>query len=212
MTFSETLTLESKTHPGVTVTLRRLGLGRRIDLDTRTLPYRQRRRKLELDFPAATTKEEDLERQIEIAQQKLAAVPANEAAGVIEKDLLPLQAELAACSTPETKDKRSALNLEYALIEGMIRVEMIRASVLSIAHCLPDSQPGELDGMTVDQLLDFGPPDLSAEIYATISPDARLQGGASPNSKSPSISGAVEKASPENTTAPTVEAVLVASI
>jgi len=169
MPFSPTITRESTALPGVKFTIRRMGLSRRTDLDFETLKLRQRLRELEADHPPRTDQEKELSEQLAIAVRKAGAVSAAEYDGVMKADVEPLAAELAACVPADVKKARSVLNEEYVQVENRISAAWIRAGFVSI-------EGGDVDGMTAEQLLDYGPPALAGEIYEALTSDARLGG------------------------------------
>lgn len=195
MSFSPTITRDSAALPGVQFTVNRIGIARRAAIDQATLVSRQRLRELELDYPQRSKKEEALAEQLEIAQRKLAAVPEEQQAAVLKDDVMPLAEELASLASPEVQKQRRVLDEEYATVQGHIRCSWVRAGLVSISG-------GEVDGMTVDQLLDYGPIELADEIYRAVTTDGRLAGPAAKNSSSPGTSGAVEPSATIRITAP----------
>ncbi len=195
MSFSPTLTQESQTVPGVKFTVHRMGFGRRTDLDFKTLKLRQRLRELEAEQPPDTPREKELREQIGIARHKASAVPEAEMEAVIANDLLPLLRELNDAADTETRKRRSTIHEEYSIVESRAREEWIRSGLVAI-------EGGEVDGMTADQLLDYGPSELAAEIYNFIASDGKLNGEERKNSQSPTTSDAVAGGISPNTTAP----------
>ena len=173
MPFSPTLTHESKAVPGLTFTVHRLGLGRRTDIDFQTLAFRQRMRELEADYPPASDQEQEIQKQIEIAKKKALAVPDDQFDAVMKKDVEPLGKELDAAIPPEVKKRRAVIDEEYGQVDLRIRAAWIRNALISIDQ-RTNAGPGELDGMTADQLLDYGPPALAQEIFARLQDDGRL--------------------------------------
>src|SRR5690348_13200439 len=121
MSFSPTITLNSETHPGITVTLHRIGLGRRADIDIQTLEFRQRLRELEMEYPPQSPKEEELAEQLAIAQKQLARASEEgmEATRTVVKNIAR---DLTAAATLETRKKRQVLDEEYMTIQGKIRL------------------------------------------------------------------------------------------
>ena len=198
MPFSPTLTHESKTVPGVTFTVHRMGLGRRVDLDQKTLDLRQRLRELEADNPPPNDREKIIGEQLEIAKKKALSVPPEEFDGVLENDIKPLADEMVAAGDPEVRKKRATLNEEYSLIDAKIRLAWIRAGLIGIAGA-------DMDGMTADQLLEYGPSVLAQEIYQALSTDGIVRGEAAKNLQSPTTSGAPVVGEIPPTTALSVE-------
>jgi len=202
MPFSPTITRDSTALPDVKFTIRRMGLSRRTDLDFDTLKLRQRLRELEADHPPRTDKEKELSEQLAIATKKALAVSAEESEAVMKADVEPLAAELAACVPAEVKKARAVLNEEYVQVENRISAAWIRAGFVSI-------EGGDVDGMTAEQLLDYGPPALAAEIYEALTKDARLGGTERGNSSSPITSGEAAGGEKKTSTAASVEALPV---
>lgn len=182
MPFASQIPHDSKALPGVKFTVHRIGFGRRTEIDMATLAFRQRMRELEADYPQPSDQEKPLMEQLAIAERKALAVPADQLDPVMESDVVPLQKELAAVIPEAISRKRGLLNMEYAAVDRLARAEWIRAGLVSI-------EGGELDGMTADQLLDYGPPDLAQEVYAALIEDGRTRGESSKNSQSLSTSG-----------------------
>jgi hypothetical protein len=198
MAFSPTITHDSKSLPCVRFTVHRIGYGRRVGLDMKTLSLRQRLRELEADSPPETPKEKELSEQIAIARKKALALPSEQWDAVIKQDLDPLLAEYRTSADSETRKLRSSLTEEYQSIVNQIQMVWIRDCLISI-------EGGELDGMTVDQLLEYGPPPLAQEISEALVNDGRLTRDAAKNSPSLGTSGAVVPAQATITTAPTAE-------
>lgn len=182
MPFSPTITHESKTFPGVQFTVHRMGYGRRTELQQKTLELRQRLRELEADNPPPNDREKILNEQLEIARKKALAVPPEEFDGVLQNDIKPLTDELVLAGDPAIRKKRAVLNEEYAMVDAKVRMEWIRAGLVSVTG-------GDLDSITADQLLQYGPPELSQEIYAALDSDGTTRGEAAKNSQSPTTSG-----------------------
>jgi hypothetical protein len=204
MSFSPTIVHDSKAVPGVRFTVHRMGFGRRTDLDFQTLNLRQRLRELEIDNPPDTPREKELQEQIAIARKKALLVPPEEIDAVISADIVPLMADLAAAADPETKKRRAVLNEEYITVESRIRERWIRAGLVSI-------EGGEFGGMSADELLQFGPAELAAEIYQAIASGGKLSGAETKNSSSPTISGAPVGGEKTSTDAPNAEPLLSAT-
>ncbi len=171
-----------------------MGFGRRTDLDFATLAFRQRLRELESDHPPRTDQEKELAEQLGIATRKALGVPADEYLAVYKKDVVPIEEELKACVPPEIQKRRAVLNEEYVAIESRIQAAWIRAGLVAISG-------GGLDGMTADQLLDYGPQELALEIYGALASDGRLGGSKIPNSGPLTISGEVVGGTSPSTTA-----------
>lgn len=182
MPFDPTVSIASITRSGVTFTVRRMGLGRRTDIDFATLALRQRLRQLEADHPPRSDREKDLAEQLEVANRKALAVPPEQFQDVMQKEVQPLADELAAAATPEVRKERAVLNEEYVQVENRIRAAWIRAGLVAI-------EGGDLDGMNADQLLDYGPPALALEIASALTSDGRLDGAERKNWQSLTISG-----------------------
>jgi hypothetical protein len=136
--------------------------------------------------------------------------------------VVDLSAELEACAPPATKKQRMVLNEEYVQVEARIQAEWIREGLISIlqrragedesdwrkrkAPLPADAGDDDVDGMTADQLLEYGPQELAREIYRALIGDGRLDGAATKNLLSPIISGAVADGGSQSTTAPNAEA------
>ncbi len=198
MPFAPTLTHDSKVQPGVKFTVHRMGFGRRTDLDFATLAFRQRLRELESDHPPRSDQEKELGEQLAIAQRKAFAVPADQYDAVLKADVEPLAAELAACVPADVKKRRTVLNEEYTQVEARIQAAWVRAGLVSI-----DGDP--LDGMTAEQLLDYGPQELALEIYGALIGDGRLGETGRGNSLSPGTSSGQADGASRNTTATPAE-------
>ena len=198
MPFAPTLTHDSTAVPGVKFTVHRMGFGRRSDLDFATLAFRQRLRDLEADHPPRSDQEKELGEQLAIANRKALAVPMDQYDAVLKADVEPLAAELAACVPADVKKKRAVLNEEYQQVEARIQAAWVRAGLIAI-------EGGELDGMTADQLLDYGPPELAVEIYGALIWDGRLGESSTKNSLEPgTFSGQADGESPNTTAIPAV--------
>ena len=198
MPFSPTVTHDSNSLPGVQFTLHRMGYGRRVDLDQKTLSLRQRLREIEADLPLPNDQERLLSEQLEIAKKKAAAVPAEELLDVLHKDVLPLAGELAAAGDPATRRKRASMNEEYSTVEAQVRIFWIRAGLISI-------EGGQVEGLTADQLLEYGPPVLAGEIYDALASEGALRGQSAGNWQSPTTSGAPVGGETATTIAPSAE-------
>jgi hypothetical protein len=184
MSFASEITHNSKSLPGVRFTVRRMGWGRRSDLDMQTLKLRQRMREIEQEYPPQTKEEIELTRQLQAATKKATSVPEAEQEAVLVNEVMPLEEELRRLPLPtETRKARAAADTEYAAVDAQIRPFWIRAGLISI-------EGGDVAGMTADQLLDYGPPALASEIYTALIGDGRLTVDESKNSPSPSISDA----------------------
>lgn len=191
MSFSKTITHDSKAVPGARFTIHRMGFGRRVDLDMKTLALRQRLRELEVESPPPSDLEAELHRQIAVARKKAAAVPEDEVDAVIERDLFPLLDELRKAQEAagiDVKKKRLVSQEEYSQVETQIRVAWIRDGLISIEHEAGDGE--SCAGMTADELLQYGPPGLALEIYDALAADGKLAGPDAKNSHSPIIFGA----------------------
>jgi hypothetical protein len=187
MSYDPTLTLDSESLPGVKFTVQRIGFGRRTELDLATLKFRQRLRELEMDSPQPSPKELDLQEQLELAKKKALEVPEADMAEVIRKDVLPIAEDLANAAPLEVRKQRKVIDEEYLTVHSQIRAVWIRRSLVSISG-------GEVDGMTADQLLDYGPQSLAQEIWSALSQSGRLTSEQAKNSPSPTISAGPEKA------------------
>jgi hypothetical protein len=212
MSFSPTITHDSAAVPGLKFTVRRIGFGRRADIDSQTVKLRQRLRELELDYPPQLAREKELARQLEVATKKAEAVSAAIETGeatsadfdrVLHDDVEPLAQQVADAAAPEDRKRRKVLDEEYSAVQAQIHCFWIRSGLVSIEHG-PD---GEFDGMTADQLLDYGPPALGREIFDAIARGGRVAGKELDSLKSPGTSGAAVPTSAINTTAPAVEPV-----
>lgn len=177
-----------------------MGFGRRTDLDFQTLKWRQRLRELEAENPSDTAREKEIREQIGIAQQKAKAVPEAEVDGVIANDLLPLLRDLNEAADVDTRKRRSVIHEEYSTVECRIREEWIKAGLVKIEH--PVGVGECYDGMTAAQLLEYGPPELAAEIYQAVATDGKLSGEERKNSQSPITSDAGMGGANQDTTAP----------
>jgi hypothetical protein len=205
MSFSPTFDRTSFAVPGVTFTVRRMGFARRTDLDFKTLAYRQRLRELEADHPPRSEEEKLLSEQLAIAVRKALAVPPEEYDAVVKADVDPLKEQLEAVIPQAIKRQRMVLNEEYVQVEARIQAEWIRAGLVAIVHREGDLPvPDGLDGMTPDQLLDYGPQPVAMEVYRALLSDGRLDGQASLNLSRPTIFGAPVDGEKKSTTAPNV--------
>jgi len=210
MPFASTITHNSETLPGVSFTLRRLGLGKRTDIAFATLKFQQRMRELEADYPPYSDKEKELSEQLSIARRQVEEVSADQK-GAALLVAAEITAELEAACPPGVKGPRDVIDEEYRIVDARIRVEWIRAGLIQIKDSREGIAPEDcLDEMTVDQLLEYGPPSLAQEIYAALAGDGQLRGAASKNSASPTTSGAVVGGESRNLTAPPVAVVPVA--
>lgn len=210
MSFSPTITHDSATVPGLKFTVRRIGFGRRADIDSQTTKLRQRLRELELDYPPQSPREKELARQLEVATQKAEAVSAAIAAGdatvadferTLREDVEPLAQQVADAAAPADRKKRKVLDEEYSAVQAQIHCAWIRSGLVSIEH-QPD---GDYHEMTADQLLDYGPPALGREIFDAIAGNGRVAGKEAESLKSPGTSGAAVPTPTINTTAPAAE-------
>jgi hypothetical protein len=229
MPYAATITRDSNAVPGVKFTLHRMGFARRTDLDFQTLKFRQRLRELEADSPPRSEQEKLLNEQLSIAIQKSKALQfaqgeETEAAARAEaklqmppdefaervaahaaalEDVVSLSGDLEASIPSATKAKRMVLNEEYVQIEARIQAAWVRAGLVSIMHRKGDEPVADgLDGMSPDQLLDYGPQALTIEVYGVLIVDGRLDGAAIKNSSAPITSGGVVDGAKTSTTAP----------
>lgn len=193
--FSPTNTVKSIKIPDVVFTVHRIGFGRRSDLDMKTIQHRQRLRELELDYPPQGEQEKQLNEALQIAYRKASLVSAEQYNAVIEKDVEPLQKELIAAIPLDVRKRRAALDIEYQAVDQLVRREWIRAGLVKI-------EGSDVDGMTADQLLEYGPPELADEIYEALSNDGQLTPPQIKNSPSPGTSGAVAGETNESINAP----------
>jgi hypothetical protein len=214
MSFSPTITHDSAAVPGLKFTVRRIGFGRRADIDSQTVKLRQRLRELELDYPPQSAREKELARQLEIATKKAEAVSAAIEAGeataadfdrVLHEDVEPLAEQVADAAAPADRKRRKVLDEEYSAVQAQIHCFWIRSGLVSIEHKVGVGDC--FDGMTADQLLDYGPPALGREIFDAIATGGRLAGKEAESLKSPGTSGAAVPTSTTNTTAPAAEPV-----
>lgn len=195
MSFSPTITHDSKTAPGTRFTVHRMGFGRRTDFDFQTLTHRQRLRELETDYPPPSDKEKEITEALEIAKRKALAVPADQFESVIENDVKPLGVELAAAVPAETRKRRAVIDEEYQMIDARIRTQWVLSGLIAIAG-------GDADGMTAEQLLAYGPPELALEIYEALTSDGRLKETERKNSPSPNTSSEAAGGPTASSTAP----------
>lgn len=172
-------------------------MGRRTDIDLSTLGVRQRLRELEADYPPPSDVEKPLVEQLAIATRKALAVPADQLDAVWQADVVPLKAEFDAVIPADVARKRSLLDLEYAAVDRLQRAEWIKAGLVSIAG-------GDVDGMTAEQLLEYGPEELAQEIYAALVEDGKLRGAGTQNFRQPGTSGEAAAGQSPNTTAENV--------
>lgn len=194
MPFAPTITYDSETAPGVKFTVHRMGLGRRTDAGFAALKPNQRLRELEADYPPQSDREKELTEQLEIAKSKSLAVPEDQFQAVLKGDVMPLAEELAAAIAPEVKKARLVIDEEYKLCDAQVRAQWIRSGLISI-------DGGELDGMTPEQLLAYGPQELAQEIYGVLADDGKLRGAKTKNLQSPTTSGEVAGGESQSTTA-----------
>jgi hypothetical protein len=198
MTFAPTITHTSQALPGVTFTVRRIGFSRGVEIDFATLALRQRQRELEADYPPFSDAEKEIAEALEIAQRKAYAVPMDQFDAVVDNEVKPLAAELNAAAPVEIKKRRAVIAEENRIVNARIRAQWIRSGLVAIAG-------GDVDGMTADQLLEYGPPALALEIYEAVSPDGHLQGPETKNFSSPITSGQVVGGESPNTIAPAAD-------
>lgn len=184
MSFSPTIKHESSAVPGTTFVVHRIGFGRGTEIDFQALTHRQRLRELEADYPPPSDKEREITEALEIAKRKALAVDKEQFEAVVEADVKPLATELAAAIPADVRKRRAVLNEEYQVVDARIRAVWIRSGLISISG-------GEVDGMTADELLDFGPPQLAQEIYEALTSDGRLKGSDPKNLPSLITSGPV---------------------
>lgn len=192
--FSPTITLDSKTQPGVRCILHRIGFGRGTEIDFASLADRQRLRELEADYPPLSDQEKALNEALEIAKRKSLAVPEEDFERVLQEDVKPLADELYAAITTDVRKRRAVLDEEYRIVDARIRAQWVRSGLISI-------DGGELAGMTAEQLLEYGPPGLAMEIYESLATEGRLKGAQIPNLRSPTTSGQVAGGESPNTIA-----------
>jgi hypothetical protein len=218
MPFAPTITHDSTSQKGVKFTVHRIGLGRRTDIEFQVLKHSQRMRELEADSPQATDQERDLREKLAIAYRKASAmldaakglppeqageaIKAHEA--VVAEEVDPLTKELTASIPLDVRKARAVIDEEYNAVDSRVKAAWITAGLISIS-C------GDLDGMTAEQLLDYGPPELAVEIYTALINDGKLRGAETKNWQSPTISGPVVDGASQNTTAPDVEVPLAAT-
>jgi len=178
----KTLTKESVIVPGVKFTVRRMGYGRRVDVEMETVKLRQRLREIEAERPPLTPEEEDLVNQLRLANRKAAAVPADQAGAVIIGEVEPIMRKLRELTTPMDRRKRAVLDEEWRCVEQTAHPAWLQAGFISV-------EGGGFDGWTVADLLDSAPPELTGEIYTAITEQSLLTANESKNLPSLGISG-----------------------
>jgi hypothetical protein len=170
----KTLTKTSTVIPGVTFTVRRMGYGRRIDVEMETVKLRQRLREIEAERPPLTPEEEDLLNQLRLAQRKAMAVPADQADTVLTSEVEPIMKKLRSLTTPENRRSRAVLDEEWRCVEQTAHPAWLRSGFVSI-------EGGGYDGCTVEDILLDAPPELTGEIYAAITEQSLLTANESKN-------------------------------
>ncbi len=185
--FARTIRHNSQSLPGVSFETHRMGLAKRVEVDGKTLAIRQRMAEIRAEYPPHSEKELDLIDQIQLAARKADAVDDAEVPAALA-EIRRIEADFRAAASPETRQKRAALDAEWAQLDSLARLEWIRAGLVSI-------DGGEFSGASVEDVLEFAPVDLMAEIYRAIAGDGQLSPDAAKNSPSPSISRPAEATS-----------------
>ena len=192
----KTLTKDSALMPGVKFTVRRMGYGRRIDVEMETVKIRQRLREIEAERPPLTPEEEDLINQLRIAQRKVAAVTPDQVAAVIAFDVEPITRKLRELTRPEDRQKRASLDEEWRCVEQTAHPAWLRSGFVSI-------EGGGFDNWTVEEFLLDAPPELTSEIYTAITEQSLLTENESKNLLSPGTSGTPVAGQTSDSTVPT---------
>jgi hypothetical protein len=161
MTFSPVYTLESKTCPGVTVTLRRMGPKRRAELELKTATARAQCRQ-------ALAESEKLDAQVQSAldavpgfRDAVAALPEAERSALTPAIIGMIPDEVWTISALNSDAKARASAVERAEIQPA----MVISAVQSIAG---------IDSYTAEMLCDAGPDELFAEVVVAINENAYL--------------------------------------
>ena len=197
MNLSKTIEFDSKTHPEVKVTIRRMGIAPRTKVESETLTIRQRMRAIEADY-TRSPEEMNLQAQIAILQRKAIAVPKEEMATVIKEELVPKLIELQGLATDDIRKRRAGLDDEYQILERQTYPYWVKAGLISLVG-------GEVDGMTAEDLCEYGPPELTEEIATAIVNNGKMSGTDREGFGLPITSGAPGDGQTNDTSAPTAK-------
>ena len=197
MDFSISSTHESKAFSGVTFSVRRMGISKRTEVELSTADLRAKQRETQRDLAPLYELDKAEYDRLRDLHEKLLAAKADEAKPILDGiDLV--RKELAA--------KPHALNrerLEEAsrIADRQVESPWVRAALLSIEGVTVEGQP-----LTTDQLIEYGPRELFAEVFAAVWAEAYLSGADSKNSQSPTTSGQKADGQKASSIAPSVEA------
>lgn len=194
MNFSSTQTVSSKTWPGVTFTLRRIGPRKRAELEIACATARSKRRELFLQYSGAR---EHLQSLLKKDPELNALITKAEAEGraITELDL-PLTAEHVSAGVELHRLEEELRNNARTLIDPVF----VKAALVSIDGI---SYNGD-NALTADVLCEYGPDDLFEEIVSAINEGAYLNQELNANLSLPTTSGAPVDGEKSNTIAPNV--------
>lgn len=199
MNFSPTYVLESKTCPGVLVTLRRMGPRLRAATELSVSAARSNQRRAIQDAERAGNKLQDALTAIAGFREAIAALPHDENGSLIGV----VTPEIVAMFTPEAWElsaAKAACESERDTIgRATIDPAFVKAAVKSISGLESDGIP-----YTADMLCDAGPAELFDEIVKAINSNAYATLETAENLSLPSTSGAQVDGGTSNTIAPIV--------
>lgn len=191
MELSETITKQSETQPGVSFTIKHIGLARRTRMELSTTKFRDQRRELFI-----INKELFEWRSAALKEYTAAKKALDEAT---DESRSSAQTALESCAIAlQPADKEAAvdaMNEALKLIDRQIEMAWIQDSLVSIDGLTVAGKP-----ITTEQLLDMGPQALTDEISKAISNEAYLSADEAKNSQRPSTSpAAVDGPIPDTT-------------
>ena len=174
LSLNSTISRESKAHPGVRFTVRRLNHLQRAKRTFGVLQHASRIQELLVEY-----------RQV------------LEAAGIRARPFEEEQAETERRQAANNLPRAAALDSEIGqLLDAHIKPAAIQAGLLSIDGFHVDGKAA-----TPEQVLEFAPPDLLEEIFLACETASGLNGEEQKNSQSPGLSPGPEAGNSKPTTA-----------
>jgi hypothetical protein len=191
MKFASTTVHESKSCPGVTFTLRRVGYGLRAQLEFETAESRSQQRALDRTWRDARDQRED-DPQYQAASAELLRLAADLPAAIPGVDI-PLTAEQRVQvgkinQLPDSRRMVDSTDAFTLIQQRSIDPVWLRSVVVEIRGVETDSP--EASAYPVESLIEYGPRELQEDIIEEINQAAYFSTDLSKNSPPPIISSA----------------------
>ncbi len=180
MEFSPTITVESQKFPGVKFTVHRMGISRRTEIEFKTADMRAKQREIQQALGPLFKADEAEDEKIRAIIERAEAAPAPESAAILD-EIKPIEEALAAKTHSL---ERNRLEEQSRIAQRQIEPVWVKAGLVSLDGITVAGQ-----AMTADQLCDFGPRELFAEIYQAVFNEAYLSQAELKNLPSRIISG-----------------------